>query len=304
MQQFATASDAKTESKTFTYNGQKLWAEPAWTQYKVGASKTNVKSGDLYYQIADGTAKGAWVKASDLETKSNATENNSVTITYVDDNNNVVGTNATFVTTSTLTRKGDKVANNTDANNKGIVAFAQDNLPAGYAWGYSDGSNAAATTDPQDATSALFGGSLRVHVHAASTSKVSFIVDTVNNNNIQLNTPLAAGANVSSEVNLPKLTTAQLAALQGKSTATVDAAKISSTLLTANAPLNKLVGTKTYTSRDNKNYHYEFTFTSSDKFATDNRLTTYGNNVVAAYTANLVEGAAPTSNANTDYVAK
>ncbi|WP_282803835.1 hypothetical protein [Secundilactobacillus kimchicus] len=320
---FATTTDATAPTGDQTAkDGAQLWNAPAWTTYKVGRASeklangakftvskavTNSKSGDVYYQIA-GTktaADGKWIAAKDVnKTNTNATENNSVTVTYVDDNNNVVGTNATFVTTSTLTRKGDKVANNTDANNKGIVAFAHDNLPAGYAWGYSDGSNAAATTDPQDATSALFGGSLRVHVHAASTSKVSFIVDTVNNNNIQLNTPLAAGANVSSEVNLPKLTTAQLVALQGKSTATVDAANISSTLLTANAPLNKLVGTKTYTSRDNKNYHYEFTFTSSDKFATDNRLTTYGNNVVAAYTANLVEGAAPTSNANTDYVAK
>ncbi|WP_288530194.1 hypothetical protein [uncultured Secundilactobacillus sp.] len=81
LQLFATASTPVTETKSYSYNGQNLWAEPAFTQYKVGASKLamangtqftvnvskkNVKSGDLYYQIADGNAKGAWIKARDF----------------------------------------------------------------------------------------------------------------------------------------------------------------------------------------------------------------------------------------------
>ncbi|MBT9672463.1 S-layer protein [Secundilactobacillus kimchicus] len=105
LQQFATTSTPATINKSFTYNGQKLWASPAWTQYRVGASKltmangtkftvnastTNVKSGDLYYQIADGSAAGAWVKASDVENAATPIANNAVRINLVNQSGTVI----------------------------------------------------------------------------------------------------------------------------------------------------------------------------------------------------------------------
>ncbi len=310
---------------TSTTSNTLFYAQPAYAQYKVGRAKVNgsvltstdaykgakftfsaaettSREGETWYQIAsvNGSTSnglvGAWVKAANVTNPSQANDDNSVYVKYVDSNANTVGT-ATFTTTSNTTRKGDTITNsNLDSNGLTLAQFVTKNAPSGYAL-TSDSSNNANTSTT---TNAKFGSTIVINVEQSSASKITLRAGYID---------AASGATTagdyklgdsiaSTDVTLPSGDQTTLAeALKGKTGETItNLSEIRDDLITA-ITTTGLQGTKTYTDGTGAQYHYVFKFGSAAQtsFLTDNRLASYGQDLTASLGVYKVSGNATTS---------
>ncbi|WP_268913515.1 hypothetical protein [Lentilactobacillus sp. SPB1-3] len=235
--QYATTKTATAPSATakFTLTNTNasantvLYGQPAGTQYKVGRAKnsngslitnsdqyknveftinaaaTRSREGDTWYQISSSNQdiNGAWVSKGNVAQVNNGnvpTVNNSVTVKYTDSSNNdIAGADKTFVTTDTTAKQGNPVSStaaNTDKQT--LTDFVKANVPAGYM---------LANAGSYVAGSAVYGGTLRVQLQQAATSKVTFNVGNSTSYSPLKSTDLANG--------YPNLTTAKQQALTG-----------------------------------------------------------------------------------------
>ena len=127
------------------------------TKFTVNASKTNVKSGDLYYQIADGTAKGAWVAAKDFDNAPVTVGQNQVGVKFVDaDTGAQVGTTAVQTNAQYLTQAASDFINTKLA---GLVPTGYVATQATQANNYTDGLTAAQVAQNTAAVKAAQYGS-------------------------------------------------------------------------------------------------------------------------------------------------
>ena len=301
-----------------------LWTAPKYTQYKAskvslyGASKTDkftidkaaTKSleGSLYYHVVDASnsAVSGWVYAGGLSAKApaaQATQDNSVTVKYVDSSYNLVGSAQSYITKTDGTTKGNELKG-TDLTD--FPDFVNGNVPSGYqlASKYTIG-----TPIPK------FGDTIQVQVVKTATSKVVFKTtgSTTTNTGTLSASDLAANA-------FPSLTSEDQKVFTGKAGDTIIPAPTTSTdssasataapstfssndLFTNGGKLAKLIGV-TRTDADGNQYHYEYTFNAA---ATDkaNAGAKYGDQIQLFYTVSESKVPVPSTasdSGNTNYV--
>lgn len=284
-----------------------LWTAPKYTQYKAskvslyGASKTDkftidkaaTKSleGSLYYHVVDASnsAVSGWIYAGGLSAKApaaQATQDNSITVKYVDSAYNLIGSAKSYIAPTTGTKKGGTL----DDNLSGFNTFVNSNVPAGYK--LTSVYNATATTAPK------YGDTIQVQVVAASTSKVVFKTtgSTTTNTGTLSASDLAANA-------FPSLTAEQQSVFSGQSGNPV---KIDFTtgVFASKGALNTLTGA-TQTDANGNHFYYTYTFDPTST-STANANAKYGDQIQLFYTAKKTDNAtAPATNVdsgNTNYV--
>lgn len=305
LREAATVKEAKLPTKTTGYHikdvkKNTLWTAPKGTTYKAhkvsmyGSSKsdsfvvskaeTKTKEGSLYYYVTStanpevagwifaGKGYDATATTQDLgglsmtTSAATATDNNSVTVTYIGTNGNSVG-KSTFVTEARDTKQNAKVQD-AEKNVKGqsLKDFIGDmtNAPAGFKLTSTADQIAAA------ASSAVYGGTVRVNVVKAATSKISFFLASTDG--------VSAGVEVKADSlanGKPAITTDQAKSLtddasksiiQSDGHALTDkffAKSINSKLLTASANLSGYkneTDTTAVTIEKGKKYYVSYTY--------------------------------------------
>ena len=210
-----------------------------------------------------------------------ATDNNSVTIKYVDSSYNTVGAAKSFVTSETGTKKDDSLSAD---SLKALNTFADANAPEGYTV-----ATASALADVK------YGQTVQIQVVKAATSKVSFkVVGT------STTAPATIAASDLAAKAYPALTPTEQKAFTGKAT---DAIDLSTNDLFTKGSLNQLVGATKTDVNGAKTYDV-YTFDAGTT-KTANANAKYGDTYTAYYTVASHDGAAPqksTETGNTNYV--
>ena len=278
-----------------------LWTAPKYTQYKaskvslLGAAKTDkftidkaatkTREGSLYYHVTDtaDSSVSGWIYAGGLTTTApatTATDNNSVTVKYVDANYNSVGSSSDWVTSTTGTTKGDALST---SDLSSLNTFVSANVPSGY------------TVSDSDLTSATYGSTIQVKVAKAATSKVTFKAE----GSATTDTSTITAASLAAKA-FPSLTTSEQKIFTGDAD---DAIDISTATVFTSGKLKTLTGA-TETDADGNQTYKVYTFDATTTKSA-NSSAKYGDGVTAYYTVTTKTGAAPsttTDSGNTDYV--
>ncbi|WP_214464476.1 S-layer protein [Levilactobacillus brevis] len=279
-----------TAPKNTDINAKKvsLYGVAKNAKFSIDKSATKTKEGSLYYHVvaADNSGVSGWIYAGGLTTDTpaaTATDDNSVTIKYVDSSYNTVGAAKSFVTSETGTKKDTGLSDDSVA---ALNTFADANAPEGY----TVAAKSAFTT------SVKYGQTVQVQVVKAATSKVSFKVV-----GSSTTAPATIAASDLAAKAYPALTPTQQKAFTGKATDAIDLS--ANDLFAANGALNQLVGA-TKTDADGVKTHDVYTFdAATTKSANANAK--YGDAYTAYYTVATQPNAAPqnsTETGNTNYV--
>lgn len=345
IQSVDTTKTAAMPAKTTGYhlaNAKKngLWTAPKNTQYKaksvslygagskdtftVSKAQTKTREGSLYYYVTDDqdNSIAGWIYAgkgykADATTQSlgglalkaadaKATADNSVTVNYVGSNGNSVGT-STFVTADKNTKQNDKVGTATNMAGNTLAQFINDgaNTPAGY-------KVKTAATDASVA-SAVYGGTVSVNVYKAATSTIAFYLPSADGvtAGAQLTaSDFANGKPAISKENAAKLTSESGNKVVGTDNKTITdgffADKLYSKVMTATSDMDGVddKGAATKIAAGDK-YYVTYTY-NSEKTATANKNTMYGDTIKAVFVAQNVKasslpGATNNSGLTTNY---
>ena len=280
-----------------------LWTAPKYTdinakkvslygvaknaKFSIDKSATKTKEGSLYYHVvaADNSGVSGWIYAGGLTTDTpatTATDDNSVTIKYVDSSYNTVGAAKSFVTSETGTKKDEGLS---AGSLKALNTFADSNAPEGY------------TVASASALSGVkYGQTVQIQVVKAATSKVSFkVVGSATT------APATIAASDLAAKAYPALTPTEQKAFTGKATDAIDLS--TNSLFAKDGKLNVLVGA-TKKDVNGKESHDVYTFdAATTKSANANAK--YGDAYTAYYTVASQDVAAPqnsTETGNTNYV--
>lgn len=278
-----------TAPKNTDINAKKvsLYGVSKTTKFSIDKSATKTKEGSLYYHVvaADNSGVSGWIYAGGLTTDTpaaTATDNNSVTIKYVDSNYNAVGDAKSFVTTDPDTKKDAALS---DASVTALNTFADANAPEGY----------MVAAPSAFTTSVKYGQTVQVQVVKSATSKVSFKVA-----GSATTAPATIAASDLAAKAYPALTPTEQKAFTGKAT---DAIDLSANDLFTKGSLNQLVGATKTDANGVKTYDV-YTFDAATT-KTANANAKYGDTYTAYYQVASKDGAAPqtsTETGNTNYV--
>lgn len=335
-----TTTKAATPARTTGYylkdvSKNTIWTAPKYTQYKAskvnlyGAAKndpftvdqaaTKTREGSLYYHVTDtkDSSISGWIyagKGYDTTINDNtkqdlgglslnvaadaATTDNSVKVVYRGANNAQVA-NSTWVNApksgDTATKAGDTVTDTAvNSANVKLADFITNNVPTGYA------------TTGTVPTTGTYGNTVYVDVVAASTSKVSFVVDTLANDaSVPADTTVANAVALGSTVAKNQISATlgadgvkALTGTKGAQIGETNLGTIDTALSIANGE-----GTTNYYDATGQAYHYTYALTAPSTFAKDNRLASYGDTLKASVTATLVKGAATASSSDSSWLA-
>nr|DAO86481.1 MAG TPA: hypothetical protein [Caudoviricetes sp.] len=279
-----------TAPKNTDINAKKvsLYGVSKTTKFSIDKSATKTKEGSLYYHVvaADNSGVSGWIYAGGLTTDTpaaTATDNNSVTIKYVDSNYNTVGNAKSFVTADAAAKKDDPLS---DSSVKALNDFADANAPEGYM---------VAAPSAFTTTSVKYGQTVQVQVVKAATSKANFKVE----GSKTTDTKTIAASDLAAKA-YPALTPTEQKAFTGKAT---DAIDLSNNDLFTNGKLYTLVGA-TKTDVNGVKTHDVYTF-DADATKSANANAKYGDAYTAYYKVVSQPDAAPqnsTETGNTNYV--
>lgn len=310
--------------------------------FTVDKAATKTKEGSLYYHVTDSkdSSISGWIYAGkgfdasitdstkqDLGglslniSDSAATSDNSVKIVYRA-NGAQVGT-ATWITAATTTKAGQTVADhsngaagadNANAAGTDLATYAANQLPSGY----------SLVSSPVSITNAQYGNTLYVNVVAAATSKVNLKVakvvsdsattaDGKGSHPVTLDNPLTEGSSLTAKDLSISLSSKGVKALTGDKSALVTDGTDYRTLMAdlgnagSTGKVNPIEGSVTYygtktPENTTGEYHYVFTFNDSG-FNGANASVTFGNNLTANYTAQIVDGAATKAATDNSWIA-
>jgi len=306
-----------------------LWPAPQYTTYKahkvnmygttkedtftVSKAETKTKEGSLYYYVTsdNNSAVSGWIFAGEgykdasstdfgglsvNKTEAAATNNNSVKIVYREAGKQVG--EATWINSAGNTTAGNAVGDSaTNAASVKLDAFAANSMPNGFKI-KTDNTIADAVKK------ATYGNAIYVDVVTAASSKVQLVVNEVTSdtgvNGATVSGPLASGNKLSSSDLAATLSTDGISMLSGEKGTQIGVPQL--TKLASEFGKTEIKGTKIYHDTKGDSYYYKFTFVS-DKFASDNRLANYGDQLTATYNAVLTKGTPTVSSSNSVWIA-